>query len=115
MVTYNVLKKIKVGDKYFLPGSSVEETKYHDWKKLVKLELVSISDTLTQPTPKEEKPEPVNKPLTETENDDTVIPVIKAKGPAWLGVYFKGEQIGKSVRTEDEAEEIIEEWLKEQK
>ena len=49
--------------------------------------------------------------LTNDENHDIVMPEIRAKGPAWMGVFLGEEQIGKSVRTEEEAQAIIDEWL----
>lgn len=53
-----------------------------------------------------------NEVLTEEQNS-VIMPEIKTKG-AWLAVYAGNEQIGKSVRTEEEAQEIIDEWLEKQ-
>ncbi len=50
-------------------------------------------------------------PLTNDENHDIVMPEIKAAGPAWFKVWLGEEQIGKTVRTKLEAEEIVAEWL----
>ena len=113
MTSYKIIspRNVRIGDRDYYFGEIVEETGDRDFGRLVKLKLIEPTDSKPEPTPKENS-SPTNKPLTETENDDTVIPVIKAKGPAWFGVYFKGEQIGKSVRTEAEAEEIKQEYEK---
>jgi hypothetical protein len=47
------------------------------------------------------------KPLTIEEKSD--IFEIKQAGPAWVKAYKNGKQIGKAVRTREEAQEIINE------
>jgi len=54
------------------------------------------------------------KDLTTDENNDIVIPEIVQAGPAWKRVMLGNEQIGKSVRTDEEAQAIIDEWLENQ-
>ncbi len=53
------------------------------------------------------------KDLTNT-NDSVIMPEIVKAGPAWKKVVLNGEQIGKSVKTEEEAQAIIDEWLENQ-
>jgi len=49
--------------------------------------------------------------LTNAQENDIVMPEIRKKGVAWFAVYLGEEQIGKSVRSEDEAQAIVDEWL----
>ena len=53
-------------------------------------------------------------PLTTDEKRDIVMPEVVQAGPAWKKVMLGKEQIGKSVRTDEEAQAIIDEWLDEQ-
>lgn len=50
---------------------------------------------------------PVEQPLTKEDVSATF--EIRQAGPAWLKVYKDGEQIGKAVRTREEAQAIVDE------
>lgn len=54
------------------------------------------------------------KSLTSVE-ETVIMPEIVKAGPAWKKVMLNGEQIGKTVKTEEEAQAIIDEWLENQK
>lgn len=62
-------------------------------------------------TPIEKQPEPVKENLTTDEKTDKKTDKfeIKQAGPAWVKAYKNGKQIGKAVRTREEAQAIIDE------
>lgn len=128
MTEYKVLKRIKVGKDWHNPGDSVKGTDDHDWARIVNLGLAILKDgddkeqkpftpKAIKETPKEPTSEP-NTPLTNLDNranNTSKEPVIKPAGKAWFKVYLGDEVLGKAVRTKEEAQEIIDEWRKNQK
>lgn len=49
--------------------------------------------------------------LTTDEQSDTIIPEIRKVGTAWMGVFVGEKQIGKSVRTQEEAQVILDHYI----
>ena len=124
------LKHLKVGDKEFWFGDVFSMPDDRDWLPLIRLklaELVNSEGEEISPQPTEEVTEEVvaepetetsseveETPLTTDEKRDIVMPEVVQAGPAWKRVMLGGEQIGKSVRTDEEAQAIIDEWLENQ-
>jgi len=108
------LKLVKIADKEYLPGDTFEQVDDgRDWLAMKMMGMiVDIPDEEIFESPDQEIIEPIKeKDLTLDDNSVNVEPEIKAAGPAWFKVWLGDEQLGKAVRTKDEAQEIIDQWL----
>lgn len=133
---FRALKPLKIGDKEFWLGDVFSMPDDRDWLPLIKLELAELvngegeeispqpsavkevttetAEEVTQETVTEIPSEVEETPLTNDEKHDIIMPEVIQAGPAWKKVMLGKEQIGKSVRTDEEAQAIIDEWLDEQ-
>lgn len=91
---FRALKPLKVGDNSFNVGDIFYPIDNRDWMSLVRLESAELIDDVKEHVTSTIAQEPV---------------VVKA-GPVWKKVMLGDVQLGKSVKTEEEALEIIEEW-----
>lgn len=103
---FRALKPLKIGDNEIWIDEIFTMPDDRDWLPLIKLELAE----LVNGEGKEISPQSAELP-----EPDTSFPEIVKAGPVWKKVMLGDEQIGKSVKTEEEAQAIIDEWLEEQK
>jgi len=112
------LKLIKIADKEYFPGNFFEQIDDgRDWLAMKMMGM--IVDIPDEEIVSEDAIEEIIKPikenlLTTDTNSVSVMPEIRAAGPAWNKVFLGDVQIGKTVRTKEEAQEIIDQWLDEQ-
>ena len=107
---FRALKPITVGENEFWIGDVFAMPDDRDWQAIVKLGLAELVE---EKEGGEIPPSTAKNDLTNT-SDNAIMPEIVKAGPAWKRVMLNGEQIGKSVKTDEEAQAIIDEWLENQ-
>ena len=106
---FRALKPLKVGDRVFWIGEVFTIPDDRDWQSIIRLGLAELTTTVAA----EEKSAATDKNnLTIAQEYDSIPQIVKA-GPVWKRVMLGDQQIGKSVKTDEEAQEIIDNWLKE--
>ena len=107
---FRALKPILIGENEFWIGDIFTIPDNRNWQEIVKLGLAELVE---EKEGGEIPPSTAKNDLTNT-SDNAIMPEIVKAGPAWKRVMLNGEQIGKSVKTDEEAQAIIDEWLENQ-
>ena len=106
---YIVLKNMTINGKELVAGTVFDKSimPIHKVKRLFETRKITTLESLFDKSVVIEE-----KPLTNVKESDTIEPEIRQAGPAWMKVFVNKNQIGKTVRTQKEAEEIVAQWKK---
>jgi hypothetical protein len=99
MMKFRALRYMKIGDKQIAPNDIFYAIDNRDWISLVRLGSAELIDDVKEQVDLTVKQDPT---------------IVKA-GPRWRKVMLGETQIGKSVKTDEEALAIIATWEEENK
>lgn len=114
---YVVLKDMVLGGVEIKRGEYLDKglLPIHKVKRLFDTRKITPDASLYDIEKKEVKNQETNENiLTNTVKHDNEMPIIVSAGPRWRKVMLGDEQIGKTVGSDKEAQQIIDEWLEEQ-